>query len=41
MEIIYTKISQPRWCLKVAVWMVFLFLLHAKFVSPFMGAQKF
>ncbi|MES2526275.1 MAG: hypothetical protein V4598_04285 [Bdellovibrionota bacterium] len=40
MEIIYTKIAQPRWCLKVAVWMVILIYIHARFVSPFMGNFK-
>lgn len=41
MEILYTKVAQPRWCLKVAAWMILLFLIHARFVSPLMGLQKF
>lgn len=41
MEIIYTKVSQPRWCLKVAALMVLLIFIHAKVISPFMGLQKF
>jgi hypothetical protein len=40
MEIIYTKIAQPHWCLKVAAWMIILIYIHARFVSPFMGNLK-
>lgn len=41
MEIIYTKVAQPRWCLKVAVFTLILIFIHARFVSPFMGLQRF
>jgi hypothetical protein len=39
MEIIFNKIAEPRWVLKVAAWMLISIFIHAKYVSPFVGAK--